>query len=147
MGICKKLIRLNILYIFVNENKYVNQYFHFQHSINTYNLHPFSESSNKSSQNGSERFDEEAKLRDKNLADVWGRGHDHHRALLHGRLSNHVHLHHEVTVIMRRMMAPQRVHEGTVTHEPILVQVTAEVHKLIDEVHAGRRAHHQHSDV
>ena len=25
---------------------------------------------------------------------------------------------------MRRMMAPQRVHEGTVTHKPILVQVT-----------------------
>ena len=32
------------------------------------------------------------------------------------------------------MMAPQRVHEGTVTHKPILVQVTAEVHTLIDEV-------------
>ena len=45
------------------------------------------------------------------------------------------------------MMAPQRVHEGTVTHKPILVQVTAEVHTLIDEVHAGRRAHHQHADV
>ena len=49
--------------------------------------------------------------------------------------------------MMRRMMAPQRVHEGTVTHKPILVQVTAEVHTLIDEVHAGRRAHHQHADV
>ena len=45
------------------------------------------------------------------------------------------------------MMAPQRVHEGRVTHEPILVQVTAEMHKLIDEVLAGRRAHHQHAGV
>ena len=43
---------------------------------------------------------------------------------------------------MRRMMAPQRVHEGTVTYKPILFQVTAEVHKLIDEVHAGRHANH-----
>ena len=48
---------------------------------------------------------------------------------------------------MRRIMAPQRVHERTVTHKPILAQVTAEVHKLIGELHAGRRAHHQHADV
>ncbi len=48
---------------------------------------------------------------------------------------------------MRRMMASQRFHEGTVTHKPILVQLTAEVHKLIGELHAGRRAHHQHADV
>ena len=59
----------------------------------------------------------------------------------------HVNLHHKLTILMRRMTAPQRFHEGTVTQEPILVHVTAEVHKLMDELHAERRAHHQNAVV
>src|SRR5262249_18736469 len=40
----------------------------------------------------------------------------------------HVHLHHEPGVVVRGMMSPQRVDEGAVAHEPVLVDVAAKVH-------------------
>lgn len=38
------------------------------------------------------------------------------------------------------VMAPQRIYEWKVTNKPVLINVTAEMHKLIDEISAGRGA-------
>src|SRR5262245_239639 len=44
-------------------------------------------------------------------------------------------------------MAAQGVDEGTIAHEPVLVDVTAEVHEFVDEIHAGGYAHEQPADI
>src|SRR5262249_50990441 len=36
---------------------------------------------------------------------------------------------------------------GTIAHEPVLVDVTAEVHEFVDEIHAGGYAHEQPADI
>ena len=38
---------------------------------------------------------------------------------------------------MRSVMAPQRIHKWKVTNKPVLINVTAEMHELIDEIGAG----------
>ena len=59
----------------------------------------------------------------------------------------HVDLHHQPRVVVCRMVAPQRVDEGTMADEPVFLDVAAEVHELVDQVHACRRAHEQPADV
>ena len=44
-------------------------------------------------------------------------------------------------------MAAQRVDEGAAAHEPVLVDVAAEMHELVDQVHAAGRRHEQPADV
>jgi hypothetical protein len=43
----------------------------------------------------------------------------------------HVGFHHQPGVMVRGVMTAQSVHEGTVTHEPILVDMATEVHELV----------------
>ena len=59
----------------------------------------------------------------------------------------HVGLHHQPRVVMGGVMAAQRVDERAVAHEPVLVDVAAEVHELVDQVHARGHAHEQPADV
>src|SRR5215472_9470165 len=59
----------------------------------------------------------------------------------------HVDLHHQPAVVMGRMMATQRVDERAMAHEPVLVYMAAEIHELVDEIHAGRHAHEQPADI
>ena len=59
----------------------------------------------------------------------------------------HVGLHHQPPVVMRGVMAAQRIDEGTVAHEPVLVDMAAEVHELVDQIHAGGHAHEQPADI
>src|SRR5215831_10903585 len=44
-------------------------------------------------------------------------------------------------------MAAQRVNEGAIAYEPVLVDVTAKMHELVDEIHAGRHAHEQPANI
>ena len=41
---------------------------------------------------------------------------------------------------MGSVMAPQRIYKREVTNKPVLINVTAEMHELIDEISAGRGA-------
>ena len=43
----------------------------------------------------------------------------------------HIHFHHQARVVMRSVMAAQCVDEGAITHEPVFVDMTAEMHELI----------------
>src|SRR6516164_6766087 len=53
----------------------------------------------------------------------------------------HVHFHHKPGIVMRRVMTSQAVHEGTVPDEPALLDMTAEVHELVHQIHPGGYAH------
>ena len=59
----------------------------------------------------------------------------------------HVRFHHQSRVVMSGMVAAQRIDEGAVAHEPILINVAAEVHELIDKIHARGHAHEQPTDI
>src|SRR5580700_2319293 len=53
----------------------------------------------------------------------------------------HVHFHHQPGIVVGGVMAPQRIDERAVLDEPAFVQVAAEMHELIDQIHAGGDAH------
>src|SRR4029079_10399594 len=55
----------------------------------------------------------------------------------------HVGLHHQPAVVMRGVMAAQRIDEGTVADEPVLVDMAAELHELENADTAGG----QHQDT
>src|SRR5262249_34312281 len=42
---------------------------------------------------------------------------------------------------------PQRIDEGAIANEPIFLDVAAEMHELVDEIHAGRHAHKKPTDI
>ncbi len=50
-------------------------------------------------------------------------------------------------VVMRGVVTAQRVHEWEIAHEPVLVDVAAKMHELVDQVHARRHAHEQPADI
>ena len=53
-----------------------------------------------------------------------------------GKSQVHVDLHHQPRVVVRGVMAAQRVDERAIAHEGILVDVAAKVHELVDQIHA-----------
>src|SRR5271166_1822995 len=59
----------------------------------------------------------------------------------------HVDLHHEARIVMGSMVTPQSVDEGTIAHEPVFLDMAAEVHELVYEIHACRHAHEKPTDV
>src|SRR5580704_17008689 len=59
----------------------------------------------------------------------------------------HVHFHHQPRIVVGGVMAPQRVDERAVLDEPAFVQVAAEMHELVDQIHAGGDAHEQPADI
>ena len=48
---------------------------------------------------------------------------------------------------MGSVMAPQRIYKREVTNKPVLINVTAEMHELIDEISAGCSADEEPSDI
>ncbi len=59
----------------------------------------------------------------------------------------HVHLHHQPGIVVSGVVPAQGVHERAVAHEGVLLDVAAEVHELVDEIHAGGHAHEQPAHV
>ena len=59
----------------------------------------------------------------------------------------HVDFHHQPRVVVRGVMPAQRVDERAVPHEPVFVDMTTQMHELIDEIHARGHAHEQPSDI
>ena len=59
----------------------------------------------------------------------------------------HVFFHHQPGVVMGSVMAPQRIYKREVTNKPVLINVTAEMHELIDEISAGCSADEEPSDI
>ena len=47
----------------------------------------------------------------------------------------HVPLHHDRLIMMGGVMTPDRVDEGSIAHEPVFIDMAAEVHEFIDEIH------------
>ena len=64
-----------------------------------------------------------------------------------GEREVHVALHHDGLVVVRGVVAPERVHQRAVAHEPVLVDVAAEVHELVDQVDAGGGGDQEPADV
>ena len=59
----------------------------------------------------------------------------------------HVFFHHQPGVVMGSVMAPQRIYKREVTNKPVLINVTAEMHELIDKISAGCSADEEPSDI
>ena len=45
------------------------------------------------------------------------------------------------------VVPPQRIDEWAIAHEPILIYMTAEMHELVDKIHARRGTHEQPADI
>ena len=59
----------------------------------------------------------------------------------------HIDLHHQAVVMVGSMVAPDSIYKGTVPNKPILIHMTVEVHKLINEIHASCGADEQPCDI
>ncbi len=46
-----------------------------------------------------------------------------------------------------RMMSAQRVYEGAIPHKPALIDMTAVVHELVGQIHAGRGRNQQPANI
>ena len=49
----------------------------------------------------------------------------------------HIDFHDQAIVMLGSMVAPESIYKGTVPNKPILIHMAVEVHKLINEIHAG----------
>ena len=59
----------------------------------------------------------------------------------------HVHLHHDRLVVMGGVMPADGVHERHLADEIILLDVAAEMHELVDQIHRGGRRDEQPADI
>ena len=59
----------------------------------------------------------------------------------------HVSLHHNGLVMMRGVVTTNGVDERHISHEPIVVDVAAEMHELIDQVHGRGGGDEQPCDI
>ena len=59
----------------------------------------------------------------------------------------HVALHHNVLVVVRSMVPTQRIDERHMADKRILINVAAEVHELIDQVHRRCGCNEEPADI
>ena len=53
----------------------------------------------------------------------------------------HILSHHDRLIVVRRMMAAQRIDQWAMSNKPVFVDMAAKAHELIEQIDAGGDAH------
>ena len=64
-----------------------------------------------------------------------------------GKCKVHVSLHHARLIMVGRVMTPDRIYQREVSDKSVVVDMAAEMHEFIDEVHRRRRQNEQPSAI